>query len=149
MAGRVSYGLRAPLFDRLSKETDMPVVLEGAELAESIRTALLRLFGSRAYRDVREYLAAPPSVAAYGVPDTVDYTAGALSDRQLMARSLEMAVRAFEPRLSDIAIEIEPTRDRTRPLAARLTASVRMQGYERPLVFLLNGPEVTLLGAPK
>lgn len=143
MPVREFHGQRAPLFERLSAR-DTSLVLDGPALADSIRGALVRLLGSRADRSVESYLAGPRLVTSYGVPDTVDFTAVSLSDRQLMARCLEAAISSYEPRLSDVSVAIEPTRDRLRPLEARLTASVMLQGYQRAVVFLLNGREVTL-----
>ena len=63
-----------------------------------------------------------------------------------MARCLEAAIASYEPRLSDISVVLEPTRDRLRPLEARLTATVTLMGYQRAVVFLLNGRAVTLAG---
>lgn len=149
MPPRELYGQRAPLFERLSAR-DTPLVLDGPALADSIRHALVRLLGSRADRPVDSYLAGPRLVTSYGVPGTVDFTAVSLADRQLMARCLEAAIASYEPRLSDVSIAIEPTRDRSRPLIgpleARLTATVTLMGYQRAVVFLLNGRNVTLAG---
>ncbi|MDM7947450.1 MAG: type VI secretion system baseplate subunit TssE [Oceanibaculum nanhaiense] len=145
MPPRELYGQRAPLFERLSAR-DTPLVLDAPALAESIRGALVRLLGSRADRSVASYLAGPRLVTSYGVPGTVDFTAVSLSDRQLMARCLEAAIASYEPRLSGVSIAIEPTRDRLRPLEARLTATVTLMGYQRAVVFLLNGRAVTLAG---
>lgn len=143
MPPRELHGQRAPLFERLSAR-DTPLVLDGPALADSIRHALVRLLGSRADRSVESYLAGPRLVTSYGVPGTVDFTAVSLSDRQLMARCLEAAIASYEPRLSGVSIVLEPTRDRLRPLEARLTATVTLLGYQRAVVFLLNGREVTL-----
>ncbi|MFO7484107.1 type VI secretion system baseplate subunit TssE [Oceanibaculum nanhaiense] len=143
MPSREVYGQRAPLFERLSAR-DTPLVLDGPALSESIRGALVRLLGSRADRSVASYLAGPRLVTSYGVPGTVDFTAVSLSDRQLMARCLEAAIASYEPRLSDISVVLEPTRDRLRPLEARLTATVTLMGYQRAVVFLLNGHDVAL-----
>lgn len=145
MPPRELYGQRAPLFERLSAR-DTPLVLDGPALADSIRHALVRLLGSRADRPVESYLAGPRLVTSYGVPGTVDFTAASLSDRQTMARCLEAAIASYEPRLSDVSIALEPTRDRLRPLEARLTATVTLMGYQRAVVFLLNGRNVTLAG---
>lgn len=143
MSARELYGQRAPLFERLSAR-DTPLVLDGPALAESIRGALVRLLGSRADRSVESYLSGPRLVTSYGVPGTVDFTAVSLSDRQLMAHCLEAAIASYEPRLSQVSVAIEPTRDRLRPLEARLTATVMLQGYQRAVVFLLNGHDVAL-----
>lgn len=147
MGNRLSYGLRAPLFERLTQD-ETSVVLQDAALAESIRTSLERLLGSRACASFADAAAGIPLVTNYGVADSIDYTASSLSDRQVMAGNLEAAIRAFEQRLSSVAIEIVPSTDRARPLVARLRATVRLAGYERAVVFLLNGGVVTIQDAP-
>ena len=128
------------LFEKLTANTDMPGLRENARIAELSRetmrqyaVAKLDRFNESALReaikrdlawllntiamgsdtDLDAYPQVKTSVLNYGVPDL---TGKAQSHRVVMgrARDIRNAIRAFEPRIAEKTLRVEPSQDRQR-----------------------------------
>jgi type VI secretion system protein ImpF len=81
------------------------------------------------------------SLLAYGLPDfgTVSVVDAAAQDR--IRRSVERALRIFEPRLSRVAVSVTRAEDSRPVLRLRIEALVHVEEVAEPIVFdaLLEG----------
>jgi type VI secretion system lysozyme-like protein len=104
-----------PLFERLADDAPFDAheplgdvaarTLDAAGLRASVRAELLRLLNTRRGKpDV----ARAPEVLLYGLPDWSGQSAARAEDRAVIEREVTEAVRAFEPRLRDPRVTIEP-----------------------------------------
>jgi type VI secretion system protein ImpF len=57
------------------------------------------------------------------------------SDQQRLRRALEAAIIAFEPRLKDPVVTIEPSRDGEQALRFRIDAHLRVEPAPEPVAF--------------
>lgn len=67
------------------------------------------------------------SVAAYGLPDFSTMSVRSKFDRQRIRRALESAIAAFEPRLKDATVTIEPAREGEQALRFRINAHLMVE----------------------
>ena len=136
----ISERLNPSLFDKLVADLDMPGLRDNVRLAELSRETMRRYsvprlerFNETALRDtvkrdlawllnttnlgavadLEAYPHVRTSVLNYGVPDL---TGKAHSHRVVLqrARDIRNAVRAFEPRIAEKTVHVEPSPDRQR-----------------------------------
>ena len=146
MSERVAPRVRLPLFDRLmdADEASPPLLGQShAEAVEALRGAVRRdleaLLNARRHRrpvpDRWEEI--PVSPLGYGVPDP---TSGSFTDeqrRQALAHEVELAVKRFEPRLTNVRVtlsRLDPELfDRT--LRVRIEALLRTDPVPEQVTF--------------
>jgi type VI secretion system protein ImpF len=122
------------------------------QLKQSVRRDLEWLLNSRRSiealpDDLREVSS---SVAAFGLPDFSAFSVKNPSDQNRMRRSIEEAIRLFEPRMMDVTVTLEPARDAERRVRFRIDANLRVEPAPEPVTFdttlhLYNG-EYTVQG---
>jgi type VI secretion system protein ImpF len=134
---RTMAGARAPLFDRLAQFEGTAAsgrpparVLDRAGLVASIGASLAQLFNTRR-PGAREW------ILNYGVPDFGGLSAASAPDRDRYAAALTAAIAAYEPRLRDARISLEPVPGDARRLTGRLSGEIQMDGIREPVVFPL------------
>ena len=139
MAG-LSERLNPTIFDKLAADVDMPGLRDNARMAELSRETMrsysvpkLERFNENALRDTVKrdlawllnttsmaadsdldaYPEVKTSVLNYGV---ADLTGKAHSHRVVLARARDIrnAIRAFEPRIAEKSLRVEPSQDRQR-----------------------------------
>jgi type VI secretion system lysozyme-like protein len=151
----LSSEARTPLFDRLideqpgvHHETPPARTLTRAGLVESVRRELEKLFNTRLSLPPHRLEGRSRSVIDYGIPDFRDASPGATVDRERLARALTEAITAFEPRLKEVRVEVEPAADRQDGLVGRISALLSSESIEEPISFMTvfaqsrNGVEV-------
>lgn len=75
------------------------------------------------------------SVAAYGLPDFSTMSVRSKSDQSRLRRALEAAIIAFEPRLKDPVVTLEPAREGEQALRFRIDAHLRVDPAPEPVAF--------------
>ena len=122
------------------------------------RAKSLRLFKQAVRRDLEWLLntrqladGVPPglkevtsSLAAYGLPDFTTASASSAEDQDFVRRSIEEAIRVFEPRLRDVNVIVDAPRESERALRFRIDALLDVDPAPEPITFdttlqLVNG----------
>jgi type VI secretion system protein ImpF len=105
-------------------------------LKESVRRELWRLLNTRRHgrpwqADGREEM----TVLDYGLPDFSSLSASSGSDQNRLAAEVAAAVSAFEPRLRDVTVSVEPPRETERALRFRIDAVMMVDPAPEPVTF--------------
>jgi type VI secretion system protein ImpF len=75
------------------------------------------------------------SILTYGIPDFSSYSLRSKADQNKLRRAIELALRRFEPRLSQVAVTLEP-RDAMDPvLTFRVSALLLIEPAPEPVTF--------------
>lgn len=132
-------GARAPLFERLAEVEGTaasgpapPRVLDRAGLRASILESIAQLFNTRRPGGVPEGW-----VLDYGVPDFGGLSAASGPDRERYAVALTAAIAAYEPRLLDARVTLEPIVGDPLRLSGRLSGDLLLGSIREPVVFPL------------
>ena len=132
-------GLRVPLFDRfldsapeLRKEHAPLRVYGRAEVSISIARDLNRLLNTRR--------AVPPASPAltvldYGIPDFSHVSAADEPECRNLAEIIRLAIEAFEPRLQEPLVTLQPDPGDARSLLAWISGKVRLGQHAEPITF--------------
>ncbi len=144
-----------PLFDRLvdehpgvHHETPPARTLTRAELVESVRRELERLFNTRLPLPSHRLEGRSRTVIDYGIPDFREVSPANPADRERLGRELAEAITAFEPRLKEVRVEVEAAADLEEGLVGRIQASLASESIDEPISFMTvfaqrrNGVEV-------
>jgi type VI secretion system protein ImpF len=103
------------------------------ELKESVRKEMVRLLNTRC--PVREDRNG--SVIDYGIPDFSWMSAASADDRKLLADTIAKKVRAFEPRLQQVRVTIEPNSADPRVVVGTIEAMLLVESILEPVSFPL------------
>lgn len=141
--GEGTIEVRAPLFDRLvdrdprqQRELRPQRTLGRAGLRESVRQELVRLLNTRCPIPAHRLGGRERSVVDYGVPDFSGLSARSYEDRGRLAETLRQAVVAFEPRLAEVRVRLEPVPGDDLTLAGRIEALLRTGAVPEPVSFM-------------
>lgn len=107
--------VRMPLFDRLvdrdprlRHELRPTRTLDRRGLRESVRRELEQLLNTRCPFPAHRLPIRERTVIDYGVPDFSVFSPRSFDDRARLADLLRRAIEAFEPRLIDVHVSLEP-----------------------------------------
>lgn len=107
--------VRMPLFDRLvdrdprlRHELRPSRTLDRRGLRESVRRELEQLFNTRCPFPAHRLPIRERSVIDYGIPDFSVFSPRSYDDRARLAELLRRTIEAFEPRLIDVQVSLEP-----------------------------------------
>ena len=138
-------GGRALLFDRLvdlepASPQELPPfrVLDRQALEESVRHEVARTLNTRCPRPERLQEEGERTVLNYGVPDFSFLAAGRGSDRQRLADDLAQAVAAYEPRLSQVRVTLDPVEGNPTALVGRIEAVLAVGMVREAVAFPLS-----------
>lgn len=141
---RPIIGARAPLFERLV-DTDRGTQREPTPLRVLDREALLASVLGEIARLLNTRWPGPPRPGRegfgsmeYGVPDFGGRSPASIADRDQYAAALARALARFEPRLSDIHIQLEPAPGDPVALVGTLSAQLRLGRVLEPVSFPLQ-----------
>jgi type VI secretion system protein ImpF len=112
-------GARVLLFDRLvdlhpeADEGQRPFrILDREQLKASVRRELGRLLNTRCSIPLDRLGETERSVVNYGIPDFSSLSAHNADDRALIGSIIAKTIAAFEPRLREVRVDVEPIGDR-------------------------------------
>ena len=113
--GTQKIEVRMPLFDRLvdrdprlRHELRPTRTLDRRGLRESVRRELEQLFNTRCPFPAHRLPIGGRTVLDYGVPDFSVFSARSFDDRVRLAELLRRTIEAFEPRLIDVQVSLDP-----------------------------------------
>jgi len=140
MVTRIETIARASLLERLidlhpaSPEEFPPLrVLDLAALKESVRSELERVLNTRCAAHRLEGQAL--TILDYGVPDISALRPQNAGDRQRLTQLLAQTVAAFEPRLHQVRIRVEPVEAQPYALWVRIDANLVIEHIDEPVSF--------------
>ncbi len=137
------FRARATLMERLVDETpkqkrEVPPlrVLDRQGLKDSVQRNLEWILNARTAINDREYEQEPLTVLEYGIPDLNHYSPQSHEDRQRLARRIKKAIEAFEPRLMDVKVEVNPAPQQEKTLRVIIIHAVMQEADIRePVIF--------------
>jgi type VI secretion system protein ImpF len=133
-------GVRFSLLDRLIN-SEQEIHSSSWEQMRAFKASVCRdltalLNTRRAEKDFDPaYTEAANSLLSFGITDFTSYNLKSGLDHEQVRRSMERAIRQFEPRLTQVEVTVaEP--DPSRPvLQFQITALLRMEPADEPVVF--------------
>lgn len=138
-------GARALLFERLvDNEPASPSegkavrVLDLPALRQSVRRELTRLLNTRSPRPEAFENGEPLTVLEYGIPDFSHRSAASADDRRRFAETLSRAIAAFEPRLRQVKVTLEPSPADPTRLTGFVDAILEVGTVKEPISFPLS-----------
>lgn len=133
-------GARIPLFERLVDghldEPSEPTPLRvqnRQELRESVRKEVSRLLNTRCPGGEDH----KGSVIDYGMPDFSWMSAAKGDDRRQIADTIARKVAAFEPRLRQVRVTLEPDAANPRVVVGTISAALVVESIREPVSFPL------------
>lgn len=134
--------VRTPLFDRLvdrspklRHEVRPSRTLDRRGLRESVRRELERLLNTRCPFPAHRLADRPRSVVDYGLPELTGFSANRVEDRERLAELIRRAVEAFEPRLAEVRVRLEPVPGDALSLAGHIDAVFQGDAVTEPVSF--------------
>lgn len=134
--------VRTPLFDRLvdrspklRHEVRPARTLDRRGLRESVRRELERLLNTRCPLPAHRLADRPRSVIDYGLPELTGFSANRAEDRERLAELIRRAVEAFEPRLAEVRVRLEPVPGDALSLAGHIEAVFQGDSVTEPVSF--------------
>jgi type VI secretion system protein ImpF len=131
------------VLDRLIDEA--PSAPSEAASARSIRVGELKQTVRRDLEwllNTRRTLEIPPglphlekSLATYGLPDITSASLSNPHDRARLRRSVEETIARFEPRLSQVRVVLDESRERERAVRFRIDAVLNVEPNPEPVAF--------------
>lgn len=136
---------RMPLFDRLvdarpwtRREVPSHRTLDRFELRESVRRELERLFNTRSSLPptrLAEMRNGERTVTDYGIPDLSGFMPANRDHRRDLADLLRRSVAAFEPRLTQPAVEVRQDPEDGEALVVFVDGLLLVDGVPEPITF--------------
>lgn len=122
---------------RESKESPKSRAANLRELKAAVRRDLECLLNSRCFPDEipESLLELNKSIAVYGLPDFTKNNIKNYNEQKKLTEQLEAAIRAFEPRLMDLDITLDPINDIDRSLRFRILAQLKVDPVPEPIAF--------------
>ena len=125
-------------FDPKSSQ-DAPKSLSNSmqELKQSVRRDLEWILNTRCFLDdIDEGLEETrKSVMVFGLPDFTGISAKSHVEQKRLSKSVETAIKNFEPRFIDLKVTLEPINNIDRLLKFRIEASLDIDPTPEPIVF--------------
>lgn len=143
-------GARALLFERLvdhepyvPREPQPFRTLSVPEIRASVRREVERLLNTRCAASAEALDGRERTVLDYGLPDFSALAPQRGADRQRLAGQITRAITAFEPRLRQVRVTVEPPTTTQRRLLAHIEAVLVVGTVTEPMAF-----PVALIEAP-
>jgi type VI secretion system lysozyme-like protein len=120
------YGFRGPL---RVYSTDM--------LSESVQRELDRVLNSRSPTPLEELERREWTTLDYGLPDYTGWFTHSRTSQTRLAKLIERTIRAYEPRLREPRVRVEPREGSDRSLDVFISGSVKVGMVMEPISFPL------------
>ena len=75
------------------------------------------------------------SLAAFGLPDFANLSAGQIEDQKRMRSDIEEAIQRFEPRLQDVVVTMQPSNSKERLMHFRIDGRLNVEPAPEPISF--------------
>lgn len=131
-----------PLFDRLidrdrflKRELVQTRTLDRRGVKESVRRELEQLFNTRCHVPAHRLALRELTVIEYGIPDFSTFAARNPYDRMRLEGILRRTIEAFEPRLTNVRVEIDPKVADDFHLNGVIYADLVFDGVPEPVLF--------------
>lgn len=150
-------GARAPLFDRFFRDgegahADSTLLdwhrarRDGGEpvlsaLESSIELELGRLLNTRCACPLAELATRERSVVDYGLPDYSALYTNNTDDQRRLVELVRATIEAFEPRLREVAVQVEMLGNSRHALRVRVQGMVLIEGRLEPVSFRIGANE--------
>lgn len=120
-----------------TREAPKSRVKNVGELKQAVRRDLEWLLNTRCYPDdiPAKLEEVQNSLAIYGLPDFTGNSVKSPSEQKRLIRSMETAIRLFEPRLMNLRVHLEPIDDVERVLRFRIEAQLKVEPTPEPVTF--------------
>lgn len=107
------------------------------ELKASVRRDIEWLLNTRCYLEDDETVPEETkrSVAFYGLPDFTGLSAKNHHEQKRLSKSLETALKYFEPRFLDLKVSLEPINNVDRQIKFRIEARLDIEPAPEPIAF--------------
>lgn len=107
------------------------------ELKASVRRDIEWLLNTRCYLEDDENMPeeVKKSVAFYGLPDFTGLSAKNHHEQKRLSKSLETALKYFEPRFLDLKVSLEPINNVDRQIKFRIEARLDIEPAPEPIAF--------------
>ena len=146
---RLVAGAPVPLFDRFAEDLDDFRVVEPYRvhdrslLLESIQREIENLLNTRlpprrAPAVAWEPISEPQTVLDYGLPAFSPLSSGSPTDSTLLRETILRKIRAFEPRLQNLALELRADPDDPAGMIGILRGSVKLDRVNEPVCFPIS-----------
>lgn len=135
----IIQGTPLPLFDRLA--TVLPVEEQGvildsmAGIQASIHRDLMRLFNTRSHTQCEKYLTEDLTVLDFGIPEIGVLGTLSGADQDMLQKIISKAIQSFEPRLTDVKVQVQPMTRRRQLLEVRIQAQAWVHAAQRRVEF--------------
>jgi type VI secretion system protein ImpF len=108
-----------------------------AELKQSVQRDLEWLLNTRSYAgEIDEHLEeVNNSVIVFGLPDFTGFSAKSDSELKRLTRTLEKAIKTFEPRFLNLKVSLEPVNSTDRQINFRIEAQLNIEPSPEPIAF--------------
>lgn len=122
---------------KVSKEAAKSRSQDLRELKQSVRRDVEWLLNTRhSAEEVPESMEElNNSLAIYGLPDFTGMSSKSLDDKKSLIRSIENALRVFEPRFMNLKVALEEADEFQRGVKFRIQATLRVEPTPEPIVF--------------
>ena|SRR5262252_3364162 len=135
-------GARVPLFDRLVDlcpelaDDERPFrILDRNQLKASIRRELERLLNTRCSLPLHRVGEEERSVINYGIPDFSSLSAQNADDHALISSVMSRTITAFETRLRNVSVEVQPIPRCENALYVSIDAVMSVGWFNEPVYF--------------
>ncbi len=143
---RVVKGATAPLFDRLVDLSPAAVVeldvfrhMSEEDLKASILREVERIISTKRPVRIEDALRETSlTVLDYGVPDATGLSPYDTFARRRYGRAIELAIKAFEPRLHNPAVRVELRKDGPASLDIAVSGTIRAGRYVEDVWFPIH-----------
>lgn len=135
---RVTPSLLDRLIDLEPKETrEAPKSRSTSvqELRQAVRRDVEWLLNTRCFYDEDGMEEALRSVAFYGLPDFTGLSANNHIEQKSLTKSIETAIRNFEPRFLDVKVTLDPPNSVDRQFKFRIEARLDVDPIPEPIAF--------------
>jgi len=138
---RVTEGARVLLFDRLDNRALSPAetthlkIMDRDGLRESVRRELARLLNTRCPTPTHLIGGQDRSVVNYGIPDFSSMSPTNTEDQKRLATIISQTITAFEPRLTQVKVNVERYMESEHALFVRIDAMLIVRSITEPVSF--------------
>lgn len=112
--------------------------LDGDQVRASIRHELTQLFSTRLSCPFDAFFESDDGVLQYGIPDSNAMSMDSISDRQRLEAALILAVKRFEPRLSEVTVSVQPSVERGADALVKIDGRLRLGLTMQRATFVLD-----------